>query len=363
MRIGCVSDVSLGYGSAQIGLLLESLAEHYQAESLVVEPSVPTLAPRHNRFPRFRMRSVHTAFGPYTAAGRVEYVLAAARIIDEWAPDLLVISCTFSLPVLLKLRRRPAYVIYNSYESIAHYGEFDLEINRHLAGRIDLILFPEENRAALEIGRCRFGDIPKLVLYNCPRRTDRLPLPRESRSGRFIYAGTIDPVETFAEYYTRLPAGKYPIDLYGPIRAASEEERKTLRRRLEDSVWYCGHIDSQELAELRRHYIYSLVMWNPRNENQLYAAPNKFFESIADGVPPLSAPHPQCKKVIERYGCGVLMSDWSDVALVAGLERASLLYGTSEWDAMVSKCQAAFLGELNWERQFEKLKLHLTRQP
>lgn len=353
----------MGYGSPQIGLLLESLAGRYQAEILVVEPSIPALAPRHNRFPRFRMRSGHTAFHPHTAVGRIEYVLEAARIIDEWAPDLLVICCTFSLPVLFKLRRRPGYVIYYSYESIPHYGEFDVEMNRHLARRIDLIVFPEENRAALEIGRCRFGDVPKLVLYNCPRRTDRLPLPREERSGRLIYAGMIDAVETYADYYAKLPAGKYPIDLYGPIRAPSEDERKTLRSRLENSVGYCGYIGSGELAEVRRHYIYSLVMWNPGSENQLYAAPNKFFESIAEGVPPLSAPHPQCKKIVEGYGCGVLMSDWSDTALLAGLDRALSLYRTNQWDAMVSKCQAAFVEELNWERQFEKLELHLTRQP
>jgi len=28
-------------------------------------------------------------------------------------------------------------------------------------------------------------------------------------------------------------------------------------------------------------YCYSIVAWNPDNENQLYAAPNKFFEPIA----------------------------------------------------------------------------------
>jgi hypothetical protein len=32
-------------------------------------------------------------------------------------------------------------------------------------------------------------------------------------------------------------------------------------------------------------YCYSIVAWNPDNENQLYAAPNKFFEPIADGIP------------------------------------------------------------------------------
>jgi hypothetical protein len=286
--------------------------------------------------------------------------MGAARIMNDWAPDLLVICCTYTLPVLLKLRKRPGYVIYYCYESITHYGDFDVEMNRQLEGRLDVVLFPEENRAALEMGRFRFG-VPALVLYNCPRRTSRPPLSREVRNGRFLYAGMIDRVDTFADYYSKPLISAYPIDLFGPIRAASEDERTAWRESLKKRVQYGGHIANRDLAELRRHYIYSLVMWNPRNENQLYAAPNKFFESIADGVPPLSAPHPQCKKLIERYRCGVLTTDWSEAGLLVGMDRATKLYGTSEWDSMVANCHSAFIDDLNWERQFEKLRVHLAK--
>ena len=104
-------------------------------------------------------------------------------------------------------------------------------------------------------------------------------------------------------------------------------------------------------------------MWNPKTESQLYAAPNKLFESIGAGVPPLAAPHPQCKKIIDRYGCGLLLDDWSLDALLDGLERASRIYSTGKWDEMVAGCEEAFTGELNWERQFEKLRVHLAKQP
>lgn len=361
MRIGCVSDVCLGYGSPQLGYLVESLAEQYGAENLVVEPGIPRLPPRHNCFPRLRIRRVHSVFDPYSGPGRSEYAIAASHIMNDWAPDVLVICCTFSLPVLFKLRRRPAYVIYYSYESISHYGEFDVEMNRRLKGRVDVVIFPEENRAALEISRCCFGETPALVLYNCPRRTGRPPLLRQFRNGRFIYAGTIDRVETLAQYYASPLVGDYSIDLFGPIRAMTDEERTAWMSSLQKKVTYCGHIAARDLAELRPRYIYSLVMWNPQTENQLYAAPNKFFESIADGVPTLSAPHPQCKKLIDRYRCGVLTTDWTEAGLLAGLARAAKLYSTEEWDSMVNNCQSAFAGELNWERQFEKLRVHLTK--
>ena len=361
MRIACVSDVCIGYGSPQIGYLTESLRDHYGADALIVEPRVPALAPQHHLFPGVKVLRAQTGFDVYSEAGRIEYVLQAARMIDQWAPDLLVLCCTFTIPVLFKLKKRPRHVIYFSYESIAHYGDLDEAMNGQLRGEVDLVIFPEENRAAMELGRYRFGGVPIVVLYNCVPRYSRRPLPKTSRNGRFLYAGTIDRVDTLAEYYATSRVDSFPIDLYGPIRGGSDEERESLTARLREHVRYGGHVDSRTLSQLRPYYVYSLVAWNPRTENQLYAAPNKLFESIADGVPPLTAPHPQCKKIVERYSCGLLLSDWTEDALVAGLERASRIYRTSRWDAMVSACEAAFVDELNWERQFEKLKIHLGR--
>jgi hypothetical protein len=362
MRIGCVSDVCLGYGSPQIVYLVESLLQVYPgAETLIVEPGVRGQPPRHNRFPGLRIRRATTRFRPYSECGRTAYLLAASRLLNEWSPDLLLVCCTFTLPVLFKLTRRPAKVIYFCYESISHYGEFDVEMNRWLKGLIDVVIFPEENRAALEIGRYGFGDIPALVLYNCPKRHEPWALPKSLRNGRFLYAGTIDRKETMAEYFTKPELQAYPVDLYGPIRG-SEEERTEFRSQLQGRLRYHGMVDRESLEQIRRGYAYSLVMWNPHSENQLYAAPNKFFESIADGVPPLSAPHPQCKLLTERYGCGLLLKDWSEPALVAGLDRAMRVYVTGEWEAMVDRCEMAFQQELNWEHQFEKLKIHLTRE-
>lgn len=362
MRIGCVSDVCLGYGSPQIPLLAESLSELYGAETLVIEPRIPALAPQHNVYP-FRIQRARTVLDPYSTAGRTEYVLEASRILNDWQPDILVICCTFVLPVLFKLRRRPPYVIYYCYESVPHYGDFDVMMNRQLGGMVDLVIFPEKNRAARELSRSRFGEAPTVILYNCPRRSTRPPLAKESRNGRFLYAGRIDPVETLAEYYTHPSIKGHAIDLYGPITVPDDREREKFRASLQEGVQYGGRLECRELAELRRQYIYSLVLWNPRSENQLYAAPNKFFESIADGVPPLAAPHPQCKQVIESHGCGLLMSDWSEGALASALERAHKAYQTDEWAEMVANCETVFHNDLNWERQFEKLRVHLTKQP
>jgi hypothetical protein len=362
MRIACVSDVCLGYGSPQIPYLIASLSQFRAADNLVVEPHRAALPACHYRFPSLNIRRTPNRLDdPYTSSGRIEYLVEATRLIDEYSPDLLVICSTFCLPVLFKLRKRPSFVLYYSYESIPHYGEFDVEMNRSLKGMIDLVVFPEENRAVCEIERFGFGDIPKIVVYNCPDGEVGPPVPPEQRNDKFIYAGFIDRKQTLADYYTMPEVQRYPIDLYGPIRSLSPAEHHRFIAELKGEIRYRGHLDTQTLLPLRRQYAYSIVLWNPSSENQLYAAPNKFFESIADGVPPIAAPHPQCKLIIERYHCGILMPDWSLGGFTSTLERAARLRSTDAWLRMVENCRRAYLDELNWPMQFEKLKYHLRK--
>ncbi len=362
MRIVAVSDVTLGYGSPQVPLLAASLAEHYAGKVTIVEPVQPELAQRHDLFAAFDFVSIATAEHPHSPLGRTEYVWRAAKAVKQLRPDLLVICCTYTLPVLYRLGNRPPKVIYYSYESIPFYGDFDVEMNRRVAPLLDLILFPEENRAALETGRCGFAGVPKLVLYNVNNRAaeQSQPLDAAARNGRVLYSGTISRTQTFADYYLSDKVRALPIDLYGPVKG-EPADRKRIQEISGGLLKYRGFISAPELARLRPSYAYSIVAWNPDSENQLYAAPNKFFESIADGVPPIAAPHPQCKLILERYGCGVLMPDWSFDTFVNSLRRALDAYGSAEWQAMVEACRRAVRAELNWEAQFAKLKPYLAK--
>jgi hypothetical protein len=362
MKLVAISDVTLGYGTPQLPLLMQSLQEHLGGTVHIIEPCQPELAPKHTDFPDFQVLTVASADHPHSVVGRQEYIVRATREINRLQPDLLVICCTYTLPVLFQLRKRPATVIYYSVESIPFYGEFDVEMNRRCNGLVDVILFPEQNRAALETARCGFSSIPKVVLYNTSNRQqhDRPPLPAAERNGRILYAGTISRAQTFMDYYFSDKVRAMPIDMFGPVKGTAEDQQKFLSARGGDLV-YRGRIGISHLAQLRRHYLYSIVAWNPDQEGQLYAAPNKFFEAIADGVPPIAAPHPQCKLLIERYGCGILLEDWSFDSFHAGLRRALRDAGTPRWQAMVDACRRAVQIELTWDAQFDKLKAHLNK--
>ncbi len=359
--IVALSDVTVGYGTPQLPLLARSLAGHYQAKAEIIEPAQPELASRHAAFPGLGIRGVRTTEHPHSQLGRSEYILRSAAIVNQLKPDVLVVCCTYCLPVLFRLKRRPAKVIYYAVESIPFYGDFDIEMNRRAAPLIDVVIFPEENRAALEVGRCGFHGVRKLILYNTSKRREQISpfYCRDQRNGRVLYAGTISREQTFADYYLGDGVRSLPIDLFGRVMGAEAEQSRFLGQ-IGGGVRYRGQVSAEELAGLRPRYAYSIVAWNPNVENQLYAAPNKFFESIADGVPPIAAPHPQCRLLVERYGCGVLMPDWSYEGFQAALNRALGVYKTGAWQEMVEGCRRATARELTWDAQFEKLKPHLS---
>ncbi len=360
-----VSDVSVGYGSPQIPMLVRDIARHYGGSAVIVEPDQSGMTPLET-IEGCRVERIHTAYNPHSTPGRLDYVVEAAKRVNELRPDVLVIVCTFCLPVLLKLRRRPPVVVYASIESVSAYSPFDYDLNRSIADWIDVVIYPEKNRAQLDMPRCGFQGKPVAIMLNATNSPDVSPTAASKRNGAILYAGTLDPARTNTNYFFDKPVDTLPIDVYGALRAGSDAYFK---RKLVDAaargVRYQGLVPAAELAKKRASYAYSIVMWAPTNENQRFAAPNKFFEAIGDGVPPIVTPHPQCEELITRYECGLLIDDWSPVAFNAALQRATALYRTAAYERMVDNCARAASRDLNWETQVDKLRrllppLHLA---
>lgn len=357
-RIVGVSDVSVGYGSPQIPRLMGSLAEHYDSTALILEPDQSDKQPLKTPPLRCQLERVRTAAHPHTDLGRRQFVAAATRRLNALRPDVLALFCTYTLPVLAGLRRKPRFTIYHSLESILSYGPLDVRLNGYLADQLDLVIFPEENRARLDGQRCRLLRRPMVVMYNVRNERRFEPSPVAARTEKLLYSGTLDRDQTLAEYFLRSELAEVSIDIYGQTTGRDSDALKAALSAA-NSVRYHGYVPAATLDAVRGQYGYSIVLWAPNNENQYYAAPNKFFDAIADGIPPIVAPHPQCKQFVERYGCGIVMDDWGFPAFLVAVKRARSLFGTSEYDRMVAGCGRAVDSEVNWPAQFKKLALHL----
>jgi hypothetical protein len=356
VKIAAVADVSVGYGSPQIPRMMESLAAHYGQEAVILEPDQTDKRPLDVPPQGCTLERIATTVHPHTALGRREYIAASGRRINALRPDLLVLFCTFTLPVLTQLRYRPRYTLYHSIESVSPYGEVDVAVNRRFASDVDLVVFPEENRARIDGQRCGLSKLPMAVVYNASNDRSFQAAPVSERMPKLLYTGTLDLDHTLADYFLRPELGDVAIDIFGNTSGRDKEALKARLACLSGPVRYRGFVSAAALKQMRGRYAYSIIMWAPANENQYYAAPNKFFDAIADGVPPIVAPHPQCKLMVDRYECGILMENWSFEAFRDAVEQAMLVFGTPEYDRMVEGCRRAVECEVNWPAQFQKVR-------
>ena len=352
-----ITDISVGYGNYDSLSLVRSVRDHYGMEALILEPDQWDKPLRSEVF-GMDVKRLPTSSQLRSITGRIEFILKAAELVNEIRPKILIVRCSWNIPILLKLKQKPPLVIYHSTESTLYYGDADPAINRLARPMIDIVVFPEENRAIRDMERCGFRSLPVAIAYNCPiPRSEALGVQAASpRNGRVMYAGALDRNATFVDYYAHEQMRALPIDLYGYVGGSDVAGTTAVLESLEGNVCYKGYVDTGELEAVRGLYAYSLTIWNPTNENQHFACPCKFFESIASLVPPIAAPHPQCKMLIERYGCGIVMEDWSFSGFSRAVLKAMRIYGTSEYHSMVGKCKDALLEELNWDCQFEKVK-------
>lgn len=354
--IAVVTDVSLGYGTPQASALARSLAAHFGAPASIFEPDVAAPV-RHERSDLpIEVRRIPTEVTPYCAAGRMQYVLRVAEQLNRNRPEVVAVWNTFALPVLAKMNYRPRTTIYVLSEMIAPYGRFAHRLNRSLAGQIDVVVVPDGDRARLDLPRAGLTGTPLAVMYNVSDAPHEAPLVTEMRLPRLFYGGVISSDLGMADYLLHPELREAPLDLYGAVEGP---DREALLKRLNGTngaVRYHGCIDQQALREARRRRAYSLVLYRPTLEHTQYAAPNKFFEAVADGVPPIVTPHPQCRMFVERYGCGIVIRDWTFEAYRTAVNQALEMFGTRRYARMVENCARAVREELNWPAQFAKLQ-------
>lgn len=357
-KIAVVSDVSVGYGSPQILSIMHSLLEEFpEAEGLLIEPDQVVRPPIKRKHPRFRIFRIFTRCEIYSRQWKIEYPIKCGETLQKFKPDIVIYAGSIILCPIHDFLPSPkplSVVYFLEMPEWYHFGQTYHRILSHLNHYCDLLLHPEINRMESCMNFFRDLHLPQYVIYNTSEFSHTKDvLPSNQCNGRILYQGTIDRNLTFADYYISPEAQKYPIDLYGLIEGAVEAKNELTAKfaAMTKESRYLGYVKADVLAELRRWYAYGIISWNPVNENFRLAAPNKLFDYIGSGVVPIAAPHPQCKYLIKKYNCGILLSDWSFEAFLNGLRYAMLIYGTPAYEEMRQNCIRAACEELNWDTQ------------
>lgn len=365
VRVLALSDVAVGYGSPQVQYLLHSLQQHYSnASLLLVEPDQKRRVPRQPIYQSIEVVRISTTFPPYDERFMIEFALEARRILEEYRPHIVIGIHGWVLPALLTMARRPSLFIYYMLESFSHQrmgiGSMAIELNRLALGMADIVLVPERRRAEADL-RVQGWRADNLVeMYNAsPIGAIRNSVDPKDREPRVLYAGSVGP-DTLSAWMGLDSVADVAFDIAGPADTAAAREILTqLSRRR--NVRYLGVLSQAQLTAIRGNYAWSLVMWDPSNINQLYASPNKFFETIQAGVPPIAAPHPQCADIIARLGCGRVMMDWKEDTFVYTVRDCMRIFREEPetYATYVAACDFAAAQELNWEAQFAQITSRL----
>lgn len=357
-----VADTVLGYGSSQVLSLTKSLAELMGGEHKIFQPFVPQRKFLDLSKDGYCIETVTTVEHPWSWIGRMQYLKRVAKSLNAHRPDVLVLPNYNMLPIIELLDYRPKKIIHLALEDMEQFGtsywaEHIIRKIKQLVKLVDIWVFPEANRA---IHDCNLLDIPfdrTCILYNVT--TDLRPArPASDRNGKIIYAGSVDFDRTAAHFFSSPSVAVNGIDVFGNLNGSDSQKKEFLAatRSPESKLRFFGEIPSGSLVDQLPSYAYSLVYWFPTNWALRNAAPNKFFQAIASGVPVLTAPHPQCIALIKRYGCGFSLKDWEFDTFVSGLKSTIRKIGTPAYQDMIDGCNEAYVKELNWDSQFKKIE-------
>jgi glycosyltransferase involved in cell wall biosynthesis len=354
----------MGYGSPQTQQLLHNVGQQFGARDLLlVEPDQVGRKPKPGLFPDIKIRRIFTHTAPYDRAFQIDYNLQIHSIIQEYQPDIIIANHGWVLPAVLKARNTEFTFIYMMLESMDHQmrgiGNWAIALNREAIERADILVVPEINRLHTDCALLKVTPKHAVEMFNAPMR-DHVAEQNADTSDRknaVLYAGTLGS-ESCGEALFHPSLAHINFTMAGPAdnQSAKEFLSEAAKRR---NFSYLGYLSGQEAYELRKSHAYSYVAWQPSNLNQIYAAPNKLFETLALGVPPIAAPHPQCRTINGQFDCAIIAQDWSEDGLANAINQAMNIFQNdrARYDQLCQNAKSASVTKLNWDALYdERLK-------
>ncbi|MEO7424528.1 MAG: glycosyltransferase family 4 protein, partial [Fibrobacteria bacterium] len=137
-----------------------------------------------------------------------------------------------------------------------------------------------------------------------------------------IYQGMLEPgrgLETAVRAMAAVPALHFAIIGSGPLREPLSALAQTAGCAAR--VHFLGEVDFRDLAILTRSACAGLVPVQPLSASYLYSLPGKLFEYIQAGVPVIATSLPEILKVVDGYGVGICLPEYTPETLADALRR------------------------------------------
>lgn len=252
------------------------------------------------------------------------------RTLGQKRYELAVVENIFLLPAALRLKNVRA-VIFDAREF--HPAEFEeslvwrifrqreiLSVYSNDLPKVDRLLTvsPGIQKKFLE----EWG-LSSDVILNVP---DVEPVDRSDSPGehlRLVYHGLVNHQRGLVEQLAVIENNPgIRFDIYG-VGSRRELRKVSERVKAIPNAALLQPVESKAIVSMLSHYDLGLVFYTGKNFNLQAALPNKFFEYIYAGVPPVVAPGTTMANFVERLGFGFVSDDRSVESLGTLLGRIS----------------------------------------
>jgi glycosyltransferase involved in cell wall biosynthesis len=230
--------------------------------------------------------------------------------------------------------------------------------------RADLIIVPDEDRAAYTMEMAKLERLPTVVM-NCPRVLEHLPpsklLPWLSERGistnRIVhFQGSIGAERGLKRVIASMRY--WPTDtifvIVGDGSAGLQQElrEQAARENVSERVFFVGRVPYADVISFAVGATLGITLMEPINNNWRFGAgaSNKRFEYAALGIPQVTNTGAGMQRVFEASGIAILV-DIADTEMI-GKTIARLLLDRSFASEIGVRARALHLSRYNYEAQF-----------
>ena len=220
-------------------------------------------------------------------------------------------------------------------------------IQNFIINRSDATIICTEKRLA----QIRPSSPKKLVvIHNTP--------PKAGEKDAFIpphnpvkicYVGILQDfrlLEELPEFFITHPEYEFHIGGFGKF----ESLYKDLSERYSNIKFY-GSLQYQDTLQLEKDCDIMLAIYDPKIENHIFAAPNKFYEGLMLGKPLVMVHGTGMSEIVEKYRIGETI-DYSVESFAQGISR--LVARKNKWPEICSKMHDIY-NDYSWDEMKQRL--------
>ncbi len=276
----------------------------------------------------------------------------------------------YTLPVVYFFaKKNNAKVFYNSREIYAHLaGLRNKSFVQSIISRIERKFIYKVNAVFVtgsmdkDFLKDAYGITNIIVVRNLPKYQKeikpvdlKIKLGIPSRAKIILYQGVVlegRGIMYLINILDKIKDAHFVIVGNGEFKKKFQDE--TQKTKVKDRVHFIGAVPHNNLLNYTAAADIGVALIENISISYYYALPNKLFEYIMSGVPVLASKLPQMEKIIADYRVGECVDMNNEIEVIKVL--SNMLSDETTLKEFSENCLKAAI-ELNWEKEFEKIKI------